>query len=447
MHDGYIRVEGRHFCLNHKKINLYGYGLGTWMNLEHFMLGIPGTDFQIRTAVIQAYGKNNADRFWSSFYRAVINEDDFRFLKGLGINTLRLPFSYRRFEDDQAPYTYNEQGFQEMDRVLSLCEKYEIYAVLDLHAVPGGQNPDWHSDNAIGESLFWEYADFRHRTVALWKTLAKRYRDNPWIAAYDLLNEPVLLIPDKDILNTFIKNLIREIRTVDKNHMLFVEGDMYGTQFDLFDRFDDPNVACSFHYYPFLRQHLSDRKTQKERILHSLHKSVTLNDISERLERPAWCGETGALLSRGNREQQESMLWDMLNLCRTQDISWSLWSYKDARNMGLLHPGESSGWMNFSREVSDDWNFWDDFESRDKIVDSLIRKSRTEISKMEKLKLGFRVLANQQLILKERLTRTLRELPFETFLEYADSFRFSCCDQWENAARMVREFTGCKSDK
>ena len=115
--------------------------------------------------------------------------------------------------------------------------------------------------------------------------------------------------------------------------------------------------------------------------------------------------------------------------------------------MGLLHPGESSGWMNFSREVSDDWNFWDDFESRDKIVDSMITAGHTEVSKTEKLKLGFRVLANQQLILKERLTRILNDLPFEIFLGYTDSFRFSGCEQWNNVARMVREFTGCKSDK
>ena len=34
-----------------------------------------------------------------------------------------------------------------LDRVVKLCQKYELFVILDLHSVPGGQNTDWHSDN------------------------------------------------------------------------------------------------------------------------------------------------------------------------------------------------------------------------------------------------------------------------------------------------------------
>ena len=87
MSDDFIKVKGKYFYLNDKKIMLYGYGIGTWLNLEHFMIGIPGTDSQIRAAIIDAYGKNNADKFWSHFYKVMVAEDDFKFLKKLGINT------------------------------------------------------------------------------------------------------------------------------------------------------------------------------------------------------------------------------------------------------------------------------------------------------------------------------------------------------------------------
>lgn len=445
MNCGFLRVKDRDFYLDDKKIILRSYGIGNWLNLEHFMIGIPGTDSQIRTAIANAYGKKKANRFWQFFYESMINEDDFKFLKSLGINTIRIPFNYRLFENDQKPYSYMEEGFKEIDRILRLCEQYEIYAILDLHAAAGGQNPDWHSDNAIGESLFWEYADFRKRTISLWKYIAKRYASNKWIAAYDLLNEPVVMIKDRNIINQFFVDLISEIRTVDKNHLLFVEGDMYATQFEMFEPFEDPNVACSFHFYPFLQQHLSSKKNQKERIENALFKNVSLKDIFERLKRPVWCGETGALYSHGNMTQHESMLRDVLEIYEQYGISWSLWTYKDACSMGTVHPKEDSEWMDFSRLTKQKWNFWKEFKLRDKYVEEVIKKYSTDVSDLEKMKIGFRILANYQLVLKEGYAKIFQDIPFESLLNYLNSFNYNNCEIWEAIANLVVNHT--KSEK
>ncbi len=441
MKNDFLRVNDRDFYLNDRKIILTGYGIGTWLNLEHFMIGIPGTDTQIRTAIVNSYGKNKADQFWRKFYQILINENDFKFLKSLGINTLRIPFNYKLFENDQTPYSYLEEGFREIDRILRLCEQYELYAILDLHAAAGGQNPDWHSDNALGESLFWEYADFRKRTISLWKHIAERYASNKWIAAYDLLNEPVVMIQDKTILNQFFVDLISEIRMVDENHMLFVEGDMYATRFEMFEPFEDPNVACSFHYYPFLHQHLSAKKNQRERIEDMLFKNVSLTDIFDRLKRPVWCGETGALFNHGNRNQHESMLADVLEIFRKYGISWSLWTYKDARSFGTVHPKANSEWMNFSKLARQKWNFWKEFESRDKSVEEIIRQSSSNIPQLERMKIGFRILANNQLVLKEGYPKIFEKIPFEEFLRYLDSFDLKDCEIWDNVRNIVMNCT------
>ena len=66
-----------------------------------------------------------------------------------------------KLERYSAPGVFDPRGFEHLDRAIALCRKYGLLAILDLHAAPGGQNPDWHSDNLRGESLFWEYADFR----------------------------------------------------------------------------------------------------------------------------------------------------------------------------------------------------------------------------------------------------------------------------------------------
>ncbi len=440
MCSGFIRGKGRDFSLDGKKIILRGYGIGTWLNLEHFMLGIPGTDLQIRTAIADAYGKSKAKRFWKKFYTSMVTEADFKFLKELGINTLRIPFNYRLFENDQQTYSYMEGGFEEIDRVLRLCEKYEIYAVLDLHAAAGGQNPDWHSDNAIGESLFWQCDDFRKRTISLWKYIAKRYSSNKWVAAYDLLNEPVLLIRDMKIVNQFFTDLISEIRKVDKNHLLFVEGDMYATRFELFEPFEDPNVACSFHFYPFLCQHLYTKQNQKE-IERVLFEKVSLKDVFKRLKRPVWCGETGALYSYGNRTLHERMLGDVLEVYEKHGISWSVWTYKDACSMGTLHPKEDSQWMSFSELTKQKWDFWKEFKSRDKYVRQLIERYSAHVCELEKQKIGFRVLANHQLVLKEAYPEIFRNIPFEQLLNCVNSFNYNNCEVWNEVVNIVTGHT------
>jgi endoglucanase len=446
MGSGFVRVRGRDFYLDDQKIILSGYGIGSWLNLEHFMIGIPGTDSQIRTAIVNSYGAEKADRFWQKYYRAIIDKEDFEFLKSLGINTLRIPFNYRLFESDQKPYSYSEEGFKEIDRILQLCERYSLFAVLDLHAAPGGQNPDWHSDNATGESLFWEYADFRKRTIALWKYIAKRYAANRSIAAYDLLNEPVVMIPDSKIINQFFAELISEIRAVDKNHLLFVEGDMYAARFEMFEPFEDPNVACSFHFYPFLHIHLSKKKNQRDRIEESLFKQVSLKDILERLKRPLWCGETGALYNQGRRSQQVGMLEDLLQFYREQGISWSVWTYKDAGSMGLVHPKEDSQWLKFSKLAKGKWDFWQEFAMVDSYAEELVNKYQADVPEPEKRKIGFRILANSQLVLKERYTRIFKDIPFEALLGYVDSFNFNSCEIWDDLARLVRIYSKSKND-
>ncbi len=73
---------------------------------------------------------------------------------------IRLPFNYRHFIDDQNPQHFKPEGFALLDRVVNICGKYNLYVVLDLHAAPGGQNQDWHSDAGLNKAMFWEFQVF-----------------------------------------------------------------------------------------------------------------------------------------------------------------------------------------------------------------------------------------------------------------------------------------------
>jgi aryl-phospho-beta-D-glucosidase BglC (GH1 family) len=94
------------------------------------------------------------------------------------LNCIRIPFNYRHFEDDLNPGVYKASGFKTLDRIVERCAAENLYVVLDLHAVPGGQNQDWHSDSGIHKALFWQFKDFQDRMINLWVAIAAHYKGN-----------------------------------------------------------------------------------------------------------------------------------------------------------------------------------------------------------------------------------------------------------------------------
>ena len=55
--------------------------------------------------------------------------------------------TFMRYLDDMNPRVLKQSGFKHLDRVIDICARHGIYTILDLHAAPGGQNTDWHSDH------------------------------------------------------------------------------------------------------------------------------------------------------------------------------------------------------------------------------------------------------------------------------------------------------------
>jgi endoglucanase len=129
-------------------VRLRGANVGGWMNMENFINGYPGSEHGIRAAMAAALGPEQGAFFFERLLDYFLAEDDIRFMRECGATAVRLPLNYRHFERDNAPFQYLEAGFARLDQALAWCAKHELYAILDLHAVQGWQNTDWHSDNA-----------------------------------------------------------------------------------------------------------------------------------------------------------------------------------------------------------------------------------------------------------------------------------------------------------
>lgn len=437
----FLQAKNGDFYLDNQRIMLRGFAVGTWMNLENFMIRIPGTEKQIRQAFDEIYGRANAKQFFDDFLTFFLNEDDFIFLKSLGINVLRLALNYRHFEDDQAPGLYKEEGFKHLDRVLELCKKYKIFAILDMHTSPGGQNPDQHADNQTGVSMFWEEASLRERLINLWGYIAKRYKNEPIIAGYDLLNEPCY-VSNVGAFNDFYEKVIAKIRENNSNHIVFLEGDDWSKDFSLFKRLGGEQQALSFHLYP--GQHVcmyaesDERKADLETLI------IKFVHLREETGLPLWVGETGGLFPKDKMSQGMGLVKDGLDLFENYGISWTMWSYKDARTMGLVYPKENTPWMKLGNEFRAQFMIKEKRNiTLSKEIFKLIQdRFGISMDRETKIRMGFRVNSlldevHVLLLLKPKL----QTIPWEEMREYPKSFLWENCDYWKETADLVKSYT------
>lgn len=440
----FVQVHGEDFMVNGEKILFRGFGLGSWMNLEHFMIGLPGTDTMIKKAFAEAYGKERSDKFFDKFLLEFVDERDFAFLKSLGVNSLRIPFNYKYFLDDQNPGQYKEEGFRYLDHVVSLCEKFEIYAIPEMHSVPGGQNPDWHCDTSSGLPLFWEYGALRDTVIGLWGHIAKHYRDNSWVAAYDIVNEPSMVTNAK-VFNEFYDKIIAEIRKHDPHHIIFIEGNRFTTDFSMLDPVDDPQVAYEFHFYPFVDEPavLSPEMSRERRREIFKTEFEKLLAIRDKYKRPVWCGEFGLVLKPEAIDFQVGIIEDMMELCEANDVSWALWTYKDAACMGIVYPKANTPWRQFAGKIRQVWNQHEEQAKGEALVNYMAETYFKPISKELRYPLQFRMRTLMQVIcVEQNLKPFLEKLPWENAYRLPESFHWDQCQFCDELAVLIRKHTG-----
>ena len=346
---GILRVEGASIVGADGPVILRGFGLGGWMNMENFITGYAGAESQQRRALRRAMGDESYEAFFERFLEVFFTDDDAAYLASLGLNSVRIPFNYRHFEDDAAPFVIKPEGFRLLDRVVDACARHGIHTILDLHAVPGAQNQHWHSDNPTQWASFWTHRTFQDRVVHLWEAIADHYRDNPWVAGYNPVNEPGDTLGDT--IGPFYRRLESAIRAVDPNHILFLDGNRYSTQFD---QLGDPlpNSVYTAHDYalpgfvdggPYpgvSRGQFVDRDQVEETFL-------ARTSYMRETGTPIWVGEFGPVYTGdpARDAQRSQLLQDQLEIYDRHDASWALWTYKDIGLQGVVTVDRSSPYL------------------------------------------------------------------------------------------------------
>ena len=313
---GFLRADGKQI-VNEKGENvlLRGIGLGGWMLQEPYMFqlsDVAGTQTEIRLKIASLIGQKNCDEFYIRYLNNMITEKDVNALRKWGFNSIRLPMHYNLYTlpIDKEPVpgqnTWIETGFNLTDNLLSWCKKNKMYLILDLHATPGGQGNDRPiADIDTLKPRLWESEANQKKTIALWKKLAERYKDEEWIGGYDLINETNYKLEGNLSLKKLFSAITLEIRLVDRKHIIFIEGNQFANDYAGLTPPWDKNMVYSFHKYW--------NPTTVETI-------QTYLDMREKYNVPFWMGESG--------ENNNEWFKAAVNLFETHNIGWSWWTIK-----------------------------------------------------------------------------------------------------------------------
>jgi len=310
-----------------KPVFLKGVNFGGWLMMEGYFMYAPNLAVQVfEKEFIQQCGSKALAELMHRFRSSFITEADFKQVASWGMNCIRLPFHYKVGADPKA--------LSYLDQAVAWARKHKVYLILDMHAAWGAQSPDWHADSLNGKTELWTKRSNRQKTYALWEKLADRYKDEPMVAGYDLLNEPML--KDTGLLNEFYRESIKAIRRSDKNHILFIEGEHWAQHVDCLEDFTDDNWVYSIHFYepieftfnvvPFMRYPWGQcNKNTLRRRLEGYWR------FAQKRQRPVHVGEFGVNYRQGVYNEH-LYLQDELKGFNDFGFHWNYWTYKAVKN-------------------------------------------------------------------------------------------------------------------
>lgn len=318
---GFLRAEGKEIVdENGNSILLKGMGLGGWMLQEGYMLhtaDFANSQHKLKAKIEELIGTEGMNEFYDAWLQNHVQKVDIDSLKSWGFNSVRLPMHYNLFtlpiEDEPVAgvNTWLDKGFVLTDSLISWCAQNEMYVVLDMHAAPGGQGYDEGiSDYDPNKPSIWESAANRDKLASLWKRIAERYVNEPWVAGYDLINEPNWNLPGGTLLKAVYKQCTDSIRAVDQNHILFIEGNWFANDFTGLTPPWDDNFVYSPHKYWSYNDQASIQ---------------WVLDMREQYDVPLYLGETG--------ENSNTWFHDAAKLFQEHNIGWAWWPMKKVESI------------------------------------------------------------------------------------------------------------------
>ncbi|MBK7106680.1 MAG: cellulase family glycosylhydrolase [Ignavibacteriae bacterium] len=289
-------------------------------------------------------------------------KQDFRNIKSLGCDVIRLPINLH-FMTDGAPNYYLDPIFvQFLDSVVTWAEEININLILDNHSF----DPAVSTNPNVGEVL-----------IPVWQQMAEHYKNRSKLIFYEILNEPNGI--SRTIWNSTQQNVINAIREIDSVHTIIVGGTSWNSYNELnyLPQYSDTNLIYTFHFYdPFLFTHQGASWTSPSMVglanvpfpysaaempvmptsfdgtwVETSYNSYktdgteakvkSLIDIAANFQKnrnvPVFCGEFGVFISNADTNERVEWYRIVREYLEGKDITWTSWDYQNG--FGLFEKG------------------------------------------------------------------------------------------------------------
>lgn len=251
----FMKIVDRGLCqADGSEFTIKGVNLNHWLTPEAYCFGFQNISVSdVDKAFRQLFGDEYMNGWWKRFLENYICDEDFVYLNSIAANTVRMPLTYKLFNDtfylcDNDP----EAGFRFIDYVVKMCKEVGLYLILDMHVAPGGQSGAAHIDDSDGYPRLFESQENMDEYCRIWRMIAERYAEEPIILGYELLNEPIDAKYDNlyPYLQPTYERATAAIREVDRNHIIILGGANFCDDFTMLTNYAfDSKIMLTAHRY------------------------------------------------------------------------------------------------------------------------------------------------------------------------------------------------------
>ena len=308
-----------------KTVVLRGINFGGWLVEEIWMTPWKNRESESAKETVRDHdslwstiekrlGKESMLRVRSEWRNNWITVEDFKRVKSMGLNHVRIPMLHDLLDETG--------GMERLKSAVAMARNAGLYVVLDMHGAPGGQSNEHHTGKENRNRLWFDVENIAEMERK-WTTLASIFRDDPTVAVYDIMNEP-MGAPNPAMLHLVYDRIIRAIRKVDPKKVVLVDDGYKG-----FETTPHPNipgwtnVAYSLHFYNFNAKDPADHAATR------VKDDVKIKELQGYRNAPIYIGEfqlEPQYSAKGTRE--------VIGELARQGWSWASWTWKASGSGG-----------------------------------------------------------------------------------------------------------------
>lgn len=157
---------------------MIGVSMGNWLVLERWLdedwfTGLAGPEAWDEWDFTKNLGADKAKTELTTHWNSFVQESDIDKLKSVGVNTVRIPLGYWAFVDTAKgePYLSKAGQTDQLQKMLGWLYDRQMYAMIDLHGMPGSQNGDQSSGHNTSNIAWFDNDNFGYSYTVLNATI------------------------------------------------------------------------------------------------------------------------------------------------------------------------------------------------------------------------------------------------------------------------------------